>query len=301
MSCQTASDDKKAALREAAVGSGSERERRVVAGHHPAGVARPDDVRAQLLAADAGGGLDGGAVLRRQRADSAHPLGHEALGDLQQRCGRRLAAELGDRGLKRGGLVHTQDISPANRQIQQRGCLLATNGAASLRGMRERVRRITDEDLAAAARLKALWQAMPSDARPTQQAIADHREGGGEANQSLISQYMNGRLALNYRAVLAFAKALGCRPEDIRDDLPEQRNTGTSARAPASQPVGLDVEKLTDLIETVEAAVLKSRRSLDPRTKARIIMRLYMNEQAKAASSPQEVRALLDNILDVVG
>ncbi len=83
-------------------------------------------------------------------------------------------------------------------------------------------RTITPADKAAADRLKAIWKAMPRDDRPTQQQIADEWEGPGDANQSLISQYMNGSIALNYRAVLSFAKQLGCRDTDIRNDLPEQ-------------------------------------------------------------------------------
>lgn len=83
-------------------------------------------------------------------------------------------------------------------------------------------RTITPADKAAADRLKSLWKAMPRDQRPTQQQLADDWDGPGEANQSLISQYMNGLIALNYRAVLSFAKQLGCKDTDIRNDLPEQ-------------------------------------------------------------------------------
>ncbi len=62
---------------------------------------------------------------------------------------------------------------------------------------------------------------MPADRRLTQEAIAE--QWGEGANQSLISQYMNGGIALNYRAVLRFAEILGCHPSEIRDDLPEQQ------------------------------------------------------------------------------
>lgn len=85
-----------------------------------------------------------------------------------------------------------------------------------------RNRSISPADKAAADRLKAIWSAMPRGERPTQQQLADNWEGPGDANQSLISQYMNGLIALNYRAVLSFAKQLGCKDTDIRDDLPEQ-------------------------------------------------------------------------------
>lgn len=80
--------------------------------------------------------------------------------------------------------------------------------------------KVSDADRRAADRLKAFWLAMPN--RPTQQSLAEAWPySGSEANQSLISQYMGGKIALNHRAVLFFANQLGMRPEEIRDDLPE--------------------------------------------------------------------------------
>jgi transcriptional regulator with XRE-family HTH domain len=65
----------------------------------------------------------------------------------------------------------------------------------------------------------------------------------------------------------------------------------------ASQPQRLDTEKLTDLLETVEAAVTQSRRQIPARTKARIVAALYADEQASAAASPQAVQSALSSIL----
>lgn len=92
---------------------------------------------------------------------------------------------------------------------------------------KEHSRTITKADREAAERLKSIWLAMPD--RPTQQAIADLWDG--DANQSLISQYMNGNIALNFRAVMLFSRILGCEPVDIRSDLPEQRGVTTTADA----------------------------------------------------------------------
>lgn len=79
---------------------------------------------------------------------------------------------------------------------------------------------ITDEDRKAADRLKSHWLSMPN--RPTQQALADAWPySSSEANQSLISQYMGGKIPLNHRAVLFFAKELGIEAQAIRSDLPE--------------------------------------------------------------------------------
>lgn len=64
-----------------------------------------------------------------------------------------------------------------------------------------------------------------------------------------------------------------------------------------SQPAGLDVEKLTDLLETVEAAIAKSGRVVPPRIKARLIAALYRDDQASAASSAQAVQAALAGLL----
>lgn len=98
-------------------------------------------------------------------------------------------------------------------------------------------RTITSADRLAAERLKAIWLALPRAERPTQQQLADAWDGPGEANQSLISQYMNGLIALNYRAVLFFARQLGCADTDIRDDLPEQRQAGQAANDPSYEDI----------------------------------------------------------------
>ncbi|ADV26988.1 helix-turn-helix domain protein [Pseudoxanthomonas suwonensis 11-1] len=71
---------------------------------------------------------------------------------------------------------------------------------------------------------------------------------------------------------------------------------GPKAGGP-SQDSGLDVEKLTDLLETVEAAIAKSGRVVPPRIKARLVATLYRDEQASAAASAQAVQAALAGLL----
>lgn len=95
---------------------------------------------------------------------------------------------------------------------------------------KERKRNITQADLAAAARLKALWDAAvrkrKDEGRPlTQQVMAEKLADatGRGGTQGLVSQYLNARIALNYRALLAFADEIGFDPRDVRDDLPEQQ------------------------------------------------------------------------------
>lgn len=76
----------------------------------------------------------------------------------------------------------------------------------------------TAADLAAAAHLRRIWDAMTTG-RPTQEDMAEALK----VNQSAVSQYRNGKIPLNYRAVLIFASKLRCKPEDIRTDLPEMQ------------------------------------------------------------------------------
>lgn len=79
------------------------------------------------------------------------------------------------------------------------------------------------------------------------------------------------------------------------DDL-VHRDLEADGVAP-SQPVGLDVGKLADLLGTVEAAVEKSGIKLAPRVKARLVSTLYVDKEASAAASAQAVQAALVGIL----
>lgn len=86
----------------------------------------------------------------------------------------------------------------------------------------------TPADLVAAERLRTEWDARKKALRLTQEAMAE-RMGG---SQSLVSQYLLGRIPLNYRSLLLFSEALGVHPASIRDDLPEQRATSAPRRLP---------------------------------------------------------------------
>lgn len=77
----------------------------------------------------------------------------------------------------------------------------------------------TKRDEAAAARLKAEWSARARGLGLTQEKMAD--ELG--ITQGAVSQYLNGRIPMNYRTLKAFSAALGIEDTDIRDDLPEQQ------------------------------------------------------------------------------
>lgn len=93
-----------------------------------------------------------------------------------------------------------------------------------------RKRTITASDLAAAERLRAAWHAKARTLGVTQETVAELLDG----TQGLVSQYMNGKIALNYRALLAFSQALQIDPEHIRSDLPEQQ-LGSRIAEPARE------------------------------------------------------------------
>jgi hypothetical protein len=164
------------------------------------------------------------------------------------------------------------DSSTATFAMSSPAVGFPTSGIPTLTCMGSKAvsRTITPADKAAAARLKALWLAIPKDRRPTQQALADSFPG--DANQSLISQYMAGRIALNYRAVRFFAHALGCPESAIRNDLPEQQLNAPKLNADGenfsrdlSQPAGISEailhEALTLLLFDLDHGGPRSARS----------------------------------------
>src|ERR1041384_5965669 len=76
-------------------------------------------------------------------------------------------------------------------------------------------RTITDDDRAAAANLRKLWDREQSFRSFTQESAAD--ELGW--TQGLIRQYLNARAAIGLEATIKFARFLRCTPLDIRPDL----------------------------------------------------------------------------------
>lgn len=140
----------------------------------------------------------------------------------------------------------------------------------------------TKANQAAAARLKAIWRAMPN--RPTQQALAD--AWGESANQSLISQYMNGKIPLNYRAVLFFAEQLRCDQRDIRDDLPEQRGPAPVRPAAASQPERLELGTFVRTVKFMQRIAALHGATFDPLRDADLFLTAYEVEARDGAEMP---------------
>lgn len=77
----------------------------------------------------------------------------------------------------------------------------------------------TPADVAAAVRLRATWAEKARSLGITQEKLA-HELG---ITQGAVSQYLNGKIPMNYRTLKVFAAALGIEDTDIRNDLPEQQ------------------------------------------------------------------------------
>lgn len=85
--------------------------------------------------------------------------------------------------------------------------------------MESRRAKPTKYDIAAAAKLKAVWSERARPRGITQEKMAD--ELG--ITQGAVSQYLNGKIPMNYRTLKTFSAALGIEDTDIRSDLPEQQ------------------------------------------------------------------------------
>lgn len=101
---------------------------------------------------------------------------------------------------------------------------------------RARKSKPTAADLDAAERLRGFWEARKKERGLTQEVMAERL---GNRTQGLVSQYLSGKIPLNYKAVMAFADALGVYPTAIRSDLPEM-----ALALDASQHRRLDPEKI---------------------------------------------------------
>lgn len=88
-------------------------------------------------------------------------------------------------------------------------------------------RTITDRDLANAARLKNIWLAYKEATKSTQTDLAEIL---GFAGQGVVTQYLNGSIALNTDAILRFARVLGVSPAEINPDLAGISITPTDLR-----------------------------------------------------------------------
>lgn len=77
-------------------------------------------------------------------------------------------------------------------------------------------RTITTNDLANAARLKNIWLAYKDATKSTQTDLAGAM---GFSGQGVVTQYLNGIIALNTDVILRFARVFGVTPNEINPDL----------------------------------------------------------------------------------
>lgn len=93
--------------------------------------------------------------------------------------------------------------------------------------------------------------------------------------------------------LVAAARFLGTSAEYIM--------TGRSDTVSASQPVGLDLGKLSTVLAVVEGAVKDSRKAVPAEFKARMIKRVYESQHALSAESAGAVQAALAGLLETLG
>lgn len=92
------------------------------------------------------------------------------------------------------------------------------SGSISVAHMSNRTAKPTAQDVQAAAKLKARWDIRDPALGLTQDTMA--AELG--ITQGAVSQYLNGKIPMNYRTLVTFCRALGIDETEIRTDLPEQ-------------------------------------------------------------------------------
>ncbi|MBO1748927.1 helix-turn-helix domain-containing protein [Stenotrophomonas indicatrix] len=134
-------------------------------------------------------------------------------------------------------------------------------------------------------------------AQKNQDELADDLEHVPGLKQPDISKIERGLHRSPEMHVGPLAAALGVLPGDITRRVDEMVGLAPAPVPQPSQAVGLDVEKLTDMVETVESAIAKSGKSISPRTKAKLIVAMYRDEHASTAASSQAVQAALFSLL----
>lgn len=134
--------------------------------------------------------------------------------------------------------------------------------------------KVTAENKAEAARLKAIWTATADSRRATgmhtQGAFGDAYDIG---NQSAVGFFLNGQTALSLKAARGFAKGLGCHIADFSPRLAAEIDKLTEAQPSAQRapdgpatahehrpPTALDLPEALNLLGMALAATPANRR-----------------------------------------
>lgn len=155
-------------------------------------------------------------------------------------------------------------------------------------GVSPRKAKPTEADLAAAARLRAEWDARKAARGLTQEKMAELLGG---KTQGLVSQYLTGKIPLNYRALLAFCDALDVYPEAIRSDLPEQRVTGPYYVREGSQSARLDPEKIEITTRAINRILDRRAKGLTLDLTERLDAELFAEAYAECDAMPKPSEA----------
>lgn len=130
--------------------------------------------------------------------------------------------------------AHEPQISGAYSDSQQRRLWRPSRASISVPNMPSdphKKAKMASADKEAHKRLRAIWDGFtPKKDRPKQEAIAEDL-----GSQSVVSQYLTGRIPINYYAAKVFAKHLKCKDTDIRSDLPEQQIVAKASDSSVSE------------------------------------------------------------------
>jgi hypothetical protein len=132
--------------------------------------------------------------------------------------------------------------------------------------------RVTDENLAEAKKLKKLYDGEPHKGNPgglTQAAFGATYNIGA---QSVVWQYLNGRIPLNLRAATGFAKGLKCKISDFSPRLAAAASAVAEGEPKSEQEKVHSLVKLhlLDLTQT-EAQLVALYRDLDDDRRADVM------------------------------
>jgi transcriptional regulator with XRE-family HTH domain len=109
-------------------------------------------------------------------------------------------------------------------------------------------RELTPEESKERDRLRKLWEQRKDDLHLTQKKAAQML---GFSNQTAISQYLNGRIPLNFEAVAKFCKLLKCEVSDVStrfaEMVPSSPNLAPRITISSKEAVQI-VEALNDVM-----------------------------------------------------
>lgn len=162
-------------------------------------------------------------------------------------------------------------------------------------------RTLTPKDQAKAARLKELWNARKKDLNLTQEKAAEMM---GYANQGVVSQFLNGMVALSAEATLKFSKLLMVPPSRIdpdiqafafADDAPRRVRVPVLTYLDGSKPQRLEfIEIATTMDRSGLYAVGVNNDSLEPMAPAGSHLIIASDEEPNAGDDVFIERILPD-------